>query len=102
MASNMTWTFVETGLLSCLIHAHLPPRESGFGGRHLLCASVHSVGDVSAWHITDNVRDSTNEWVRKSSIAVLSPRLTSKLSRINHLRYLSTVDSAAQRSCRKG
>lgn len=53
----------------------LPPPESGFGNGRGFGTIRYSVGAVSALHIMDNALGSTRELERKSSIAVLSPRL---------------------------
>ncbi|HBE68647.1 MAG TPA: hypothetical protein DDW52_10920 [Planctomycetaceae bacterium] len=54
--------------------ALLPPK-SGLEGRDVWHDGTYSVDDVSALHIVDNAFGSTRERERKSSIAVLSPRL---------------------------
>jgi hypothetical protein len=70
--------------------ALLPPK-SGFGSQCLRRNRAHSVDDVSALHIMDNVRGATRELARKSSIAVLSPRLDFKTARRIDLRRSSEL-----------
>ena len=64
----------------------LPPLRSGFGCRHILPDCSHLGDAVSDLHIIDNAFGSSRELERKSSIAVLLPRLEIRTARRKSMR----------------